>query len=305
VSASPAAALSLPRAGIEVLASVAQHRLLSTGQVHTLHLAAHGRRWAQRVLARLERAGLITHARQAGGALKLWHLTERGADLVHAAGALDERPKLLMPADAAGQLQAHTLAVNDAAIAFVRAARTRGDEFGPFSWRHEVAHPLGRGRGRPRGQLVADALLTYLLVRGEELSLAYRLLELDRATLSVDRLARKLVRYAELYLARDRSGTPLWRTWYPAFPAVLVVLCGGSRTVLERRRDTTITLCQADLRLERASELRIAIGLLEDHQADGPFAPIYLDVRAPERPVNWLGEPTTATSAGDRAGKPS
>jgi hypothetical protein len=30
----------------------------------------------------------------------------------------------------------------------LRAARERGDEFGSLSWRHEVAHPLNRGRPR-------------------------------------------------------------------------------------------------------------------------------------------------------------
>ena len=295
--AQPAPA-ALPEIALEVLASVAQHRLLTTAQVQAIHLPGAGRRWAQRVLARLKRAGLIAYVHAPGGRLRLWHVTERGAALAVSSGALDREPKLLSGTDAAGQLHAHTLAVNDAAICFLRAARERGDEFGPLSWRHEVAHPLTRGRGRRRRQLVADALLTYLLVEDDEVALEQRFLELDRATLPVDRLAAGLARYAQLHRARDERGEPSWRAWYPTFPPVLCVLAGATEAVLERRRDTAIALCQTDPELARAPELAISLCLLADLEARGPFAPIFLDVQAPDQPVNWLGAPD-ATSGHD------
>jgi hypothetical protein len=47
-----------------------------------------------------------------------------------------------------------------------------------------------------------------------------RFLEIDRATLSVDRLAAELVRYAELYRLAGGDGEPLWRLRYPVFPPV-------------------------------------------------------------------------------------
>lgn len=235
--------LALPEIALEVLASVCQHRLFTTAQAQAIHLPATGRRWAQRVLARLERAGLKAHVHAPSGRLRLWYVTERGAEVALASGAVDQRPKVLSPADAAGQLHAHTLAVNDAAICFLRAARERGDEFGPLFWRHEVSHPLTRGRGRRRRQLVADALLTYVLVGDGEVSVEQRFLELDRATLPVDRLAAGLARYAQLHRAGDEHGEPLWRAWYPAFPPVLCVLAGASRKVLEqppRHRDRAL-----------------------------------------------------------------
>ena len=69
--------------------------------------------------------GLAEHAagpRRQG----LWFLTESGADTIQAAGTLAEtRRRLTTPAQAAGPLRAHTLAVNDTGIAFVKAARER------------------------------------------------------------------------------------------------------------------------------------------------------------------------------------
>ena len=299
MSTAPAAEAGLPEAAVEVLASVAQHRVLSTPQVRAIHVPQSGLRWAQRILARLERAGLVAHVDAPAGPRRLWYVTERGARLAQESGALEAPPKLLGPEEAAGQLRAHTLAVNDAAICFLEAARRRDDEFGPLSWRHEVAHPLTRGRGRRRRQLVADAVLTYLLVEEGEVAVEQRFLELDRATLAVDRLAAGLARYARLNRAAGEGGEPAWRSWYPAFPPVICVLAGGSRAVLERRCDTAIAFLQSDPELERAPEVAISLCLLEELQTDGPFAPIFLDVQHPKRSVDWLGEPG-ATSGHDR-----
>lgn len=289
----------LPENALEVLASVAQHRLLTTAQVQAIHLPGRGQRWTQRVLVRLAAAGLIAHVHAPGGRRRLWFVTERGAELAASSGALDRAPKVMSPADAAGQLHAHTLAVNDTAICFLEAARDRGDEFGPLSWRHEVAHPLTRGRGRRRRQLLADAQLSYLLVGEDEVVLEQRLLELDRATLPVDRLARGLARYAQLYRATDEHDEPLWRTWYPTFPPVLCVLAGAPSAVLERRRDTAIALCATDPELARTPEVAIWLCLLDDLQTDGPFAAIFSDFQAPDPPVDWLGA-AAATSGDDR-----
>ena len=290
----------LSPAAVEILAWVAQHRLLATSQVAALRGPDASHRWTRALLSDLERRGLLAAVR-ARGQRKLWHLTERGAALAHSTGELAAPPKVLSAAEASGALQAHTLAVNDAGLAFLRAARERGDEFGPLSWRHEVAHPLTRGRGRRRRQLIADALLTYLVVDGERLSLEYRLLELDRATLSLDRLAAKLGRYAELHRAADERGEPRWRAWYATFPAVLVVLAGGDAAALERRRRTALALCRSDPELARTPEVSIAVGLLAELERRGPFAPLFLAPDEPDRPVDWLGRPGGATSARDRA----
>ena len=282
----------LPTATVEIVASVAQHRTLTTAQLQTIHLPGRSRRWTQRVLKRLERAGLLSWVRlpSSPGRIRLWFVTETGAQLAQGAGALSDPPKVLTAEQAAGQLHAHTIAVSDAAICFLSAARERADEFGPLSWRHEVSHPLSLGRGRRRQRLVADAVFSYVLVKGDnDLSLAPRFVELDRATLPVDRLAAELARYADLYNAEGR-GAPIWRGLYPVFPPVLCILAGAPRPVLERRRLAAMALLRNDLRLSRVSEVAVSIGLLEDLQNRGPFAPIFDELRQPKQRVDWLGE---------------
>lgn len=280
----------LPEAATEIVASLAQHRVLSTAQVRAIHLPGRGQRRAQQVLAALEGAGLICHAQVRAAPRRLWYLSEAGAQAARDSGLLSEAPRLLGAAQAAGQLREHTLAVNDAAICFLRAARERGDEFGPLSWRHEVAHPLASGRGRRRRALLADAVLSYLRLEAEEVVVEQRFLELDRATLPVDRLAAQLGRYAQLYRAADAEGEPLWRSRYPSFPAVLCVLAGDSRSALERRRDTVAALLRSDPELSRARGVAIRICLAAELAERGPFAPIFCEVRGPRRgPVDWLG----------------
>jgi hypothetical protein len=193
---SETAGVVMPEATIEVIASLAEHRALSTAQIHAIHLPGRGLRRTQQLLADLERAGLVGHVEARSAPRRLWFLSERGADLLVGTGEVKERPKLLGPREAAGPLRAHTFAVNEVGISFLEAARKRGDEFGPLSWRHEVAHPMSRGRGRSRRTLFADAVLTYLRLEGKHIAIEQRFVELDRATLSVDRLVSELVRYA-------------------------------------------------------------------------------------------------------------
>lgn len=283
--------VGLPEIAAELLASLGEHRVLSTEQLRTIHLPERSLRRTQQVVASLESAGLLSHVDARAAPRRLWFLTEAGADLAVDAGGLERRPKVLEPREAAGPLRAHTLAVNDAAICFVRTARERGDEFGPLSWRHEVAHPLSEGRGRRRRTLFADAVLTYLRQPARKIFLEYVFLELDRATLSVDRLAMELSRYADLYRAAGSTGEPIWKGLYPVFPRVLCVLAGGSREALHRRRDVSLYLLDRDPQVERTPEVRIYFCLLEDLESEGPFAPIFRGLDDPKQPVDWLGNP--------------
>lgn len=279
----------LPLATAEVLASVAQHRVLSTPQIRAIHFEGSSLRWAQMVLARLEDAGLLAFVPMLGAAgtpRRLWYVTERGARVALSAGALERMPRLFDGEAASGPLQAHTLAVNDAAICFMAAARERGDDFGPLAWRHEVPHRLGRRRRA--GTLFADAVLTYLRLTESAVVVEQRFLELDRASLSVDRLAAELGSYARFLQAEDEYGDLLWESQYPSFPPVLCVLAGGTRAVLERRRDTTAAILQAEPRIAGAAGLSIRFCLAEDLSEVGPFAPIFTDVHDPETPVDWL-----------------
>ena len=162
----PARPDRVPERTAEVVASIAQHRALSTEQVGAIHYPGNGARWIQRVLARIEGGGPSRPRRCEAGA---------ASAVVRDCGGPRSGPRLpdsrrrscgsSRREEIAGPFWSHTLAVNDAAIAFLRAARDRGDDFGPLSWRQEVAHPVGP-KGAPfRRRVVADALLTY--VRGE------------------------------------------------------------------------------------------------------------------------------------------
>lgn len=283
---------------VEILESIYQHRLLSTRQIHALHTPETTRRWTQRPLARLQQTGLVAST-FLPGRLILWYVTEHGAEAVETIpNRTETRRKLIRPEQAAGPLQQHTLAVNHVGIAFVRAARERGDVCGPFSWRHEIAHPLGPppGRRTPE-QLIADALLTYQRNEPDgRVSFHYRFIELDRATMPVDDLATKLARYARLYHHTLPPTDPLddleplWTRTYPVFPGVLLVLAGGSAPQLQRRRDTVLALCKHDPDLADAPEVEIACCLLDDLTEQGPFAAIFRGPASPRTGTDWLGQ---------------
>jgi hypothetical protein len=277
----------------EILGSLAQHRVLSTPQIGAIHLPGHSSCTAQRVMARLAQRDLIAFASVPGvpGApRRLWYLTDAGAGAAREAGMIRRLPRLLRAEQVTGPLQAHTLAVNDAGIAFLATARERGDEFAPTSWRHEVEHPLNVGRVRARRSVIADAVLTYVRLTAEEVVVEQRFLELDRATLSIDRLAAELSRYARLYKATGGDGDPVWIERYPWFPPVLCVLAGAARPALERRRDTAVAMLSRDRDLLRTPEVSIRFCLAADLAEAGPFEPIFTDVRDPERPTDWLIE---------------
>lgn len=281
-----------------ILESLGQHRLLSTRQVRELHAPATSHRWVRRKLAGLRAVGLVAGTHGSNGRL-LWHLTEHGADALDGVPSRAEtRRKVISPDQAAGPLQEHTIGVNDVGLAFVRASRARGDECGPFDWLHEVAHSLGPppGRRMPE-QLISDAVLTYQLAEAKgQTGIAYRFIELDRATRSAADLAQRLGRYARLYRrtvsveGSAAESVALWSRLYPVFPTVLVVLAGRPRDRLEDRRRTVLALCRQDPDLAETPEVEVSICLLDELAERGPFAPICRMLAAPGKIVNWLGE---------------
>jgi hypothetical protein len=289
VSWKAAAGLRLPEATAEVLCSLGEHRVLSTAQVRVIHFPDRSARRAQQILAYLERTGLVAYAESRRAPRRLYFLTERGADLAVDAGEVERRPKVLSPEQAAGPLRSHTIGVNEVGISFLRAARERGDDFGPLSWRHEVAHPLNRGRGRARRMLIADAVLSYIRSEEKDIVFEQRFVEVDRATLSVERLVAELARYGQLCRARDKHGESLWRSHYPSFPPVVCVLAGASRSALIRRRNIALVLLERHPELSRAYGVTIGFCLLDDLTSRGPFAPIFCEVGEPDRAVDWLG----------------
>jgi hypothetical protein len=283
--------LRLPEATVEIISSLGEHRILSTAQVRAIHYPDRSPRRTQQALAYLERAGLVAHVDTRRTPRRVWFLTDAGADAVITAGETRERPKVLTPKQAAGPLTAHTLGVNEVGISFLQAARERGDEFLPLSWRHEVAHPLNRGRGRARRSLIADAVFTYVRPEDRQIAIYQRFVEVDRATLSAERLVAELARYGQLYRAREKQGgEPLWSYYYQSFPAVICALTGGSRAALGRRLDVALWLLGKHPALDRAYDVSIYFCFLDDLKDRGPFAPIFYAVGEPQEAVNWIGE---------------
>jgi Replication-relaxation len=276
-------------AGSTVLESLYQHRLLTSGQIQRMNAPDRGTRSTRKIMSSLHQHGLVDRVRVPRGDGNVYFLTPAGARAVEGTAAADSALRLMSVEQAAGPLTAHTLAVNETGIAFMKAARTQADEFGALAWRHEIAHPLG---SRRREKLISDALLSYLQYpkKGEPF-LHQRLLELDRATLPADRLAQKLARYARLYrytpTGRD---TPAWQTRYREFPPVLCILAGSSDPVLQRRLETLTALCEQQHELTDTPEVEIYITLLSTLTREGPFAAIWQRADLPER-VDWLAQP--------------
>jgi hypothetical protein len=309
----------LPGAAVAIMESLYQHRLLTTEQLRVLHTPDATAGWTRRVLRSLSGRGLVDRVR--GPATRsLWYLTEPGADTIEAAGTLAEpRRRLTTSAQAAGPLRAHTLAVNEVGIAFVRAAREREDECGSGSWRHEIAHPISRTWGRrPAELVVADALLTYLQIGADGgLILHQRFIELDRGTARpAEQLASKIARYTRLreYTGapidrQDRAGRtgasparaperPLWRNHYRSFPHLLIVLADQSRERTRTRIQRTLALHGSDPTLGagetracegRAATVPVSFVALEDLTKHGPFAPVFISAEHPGQAVDWLG----------------
>ena len=290
----------LPAVALEMMTSLYQHRLLTTKQLQTLHTPEAVMRSTRRILAPLFHRGLIDRV-QGPGTLSLWYLTEHGAETLEAAGTLAEpRRRLLTPAQAAGPLRAHTLAVNDVGIAFVQAAREHGDECAPDSWRHEIAHPISPARGRrPAELVVADALLTYLqITKDKSLVLHQRFIELDRGTARpAEQLASKITRYARLrhYTppgdSTDAPGRPLWRSCYRSFPHLLIVLADQTSERMHQRIQRTLLLHHSDPAKDHEGTIPVSFVTLEDLARQGPFAPIFISAEHPGQPVDWLGQP--------------
>lgn len=277
---------ALPSVAGEILESLYQHRLLSSQQIHQMHTPDASTRWSRELLTGLRRLGLVAFVRAATGSGSVYFLTRLGAEAVELLPTLSRR-KLVDPAHAAGPLRAHTLAVNEVGIAFMVAARERGDEFGPLAWQHEIAHPIGGRRGQA---LIADALLTYLSFGAEgQLIFRYRLLELDRATLPTDALAAKLARYARLYrYSSPGRQEPAWKERYPVFPGVICVLAGKPDRRLDRRAQAVLALCREDADLAKNPSVEISICLLSELSARGPFCAIW-QRPGDEGRVDWLG----------------
>ncbi|GGQ97944.1 replication-relaxation family protein [Streptomyces asoensis] len=267
----------------QLLTALAQHRMATTSQLHTL-LRPHASRQAishpLNTLRRRQLVGYTVLARSNGA--RAWYLTGEGARLTRDLPALRGRPPYpITTATAASLKTPHTLTVVRTHLAFVTDARRHGDEHGPLDWTPEVSHPLGDGE-----RLIADAVLRYTLNRGEQRTKLRAFAEIDRSTMGSERLASKLIEYARLWSCqsqpagrRHRAQTlagPAWLRWYPVFPRVLFVLTGASRTVLSHRiSDLQAMTAQHPLVNALARQVPLGAAVLDDLELRGPSSRVW------------------------------
>lgn len=133
---------------------------------------------------------------------------------------------------------------------------------------------------------MADTLMYYTAVDGDERRKLRAFVEVDRTTMSSERLAVKLIEYARLFryeaqsVGRRRqvaSAGPSRLRWYPLFPRVLFVLTGASRSRLDDRvSDLQAMVTQHPLVAALSREVPLGAAVLEDIEEHGPSQAVWV-----------------------------
>jgi hypothetical protein len=268
--------------------------MATTGQLQAL-LRPHVRRQTVNTppneLRRQSLAGCTALPRSRG--MRAWYLTGDGVRMVKDFPALRDRTYPVTSATAASLKTPHTLTVLRTYLAFVADARERGDEHGFLDWTPEVSHSLGDGE-----KVIADALLHYTLTGPGQRTKLRALAEIDRTTISSERLASKLIDYARLWsyepqpAGRNRSRQPAlpepaWLRWCPVFPRILFVLTGGSRQVLDNRiSDLQAMTAQHPLVATMARTVPLGAAVLDDIKAQRPTGEVWTPLNGGQ-PRSW------------------
>ena len=272
-----------------LLACLYMHRMATTSQLHELLGITRLPSSTRRQLQQFAKEDLVTHVTlPRPGRTMLWSLTAAGRDLCATWPELRDRDYPPLPADSSAvRLRApHTLAVLRTHLAFLADARRRGDEYGPLDWAPEVYHRLTEQR---TDALIADALMRYTATGADGVRRQLRaFVEVDRTTMSSERLASKLMTYGRFLEhtptavgAGRRSGRaqapePVWQRFYPIYPRVLFVLTGASRPVLERRiGDLRAMAAGNPLASRLARKVPLGAAVLEDLQEQGPSVAVW------------------------------
>lgn len=258
----------------QLLATLAQHRMASTGQLHVLLRPDRSRQSVSERLNDLLDERLVDFAvLPQSHRTRVWYLTPKGARLTRDWPALRGRPPYpITTATAASLKTPHILTVLRTHLTFVADARRRGDEHGHLDWTPEVFHAIGDGE-----KVVADAVMHYTLIDGQQRRKLRAFVEVDRATMGAERLAAKLIEYARLWAyepqpvgRRRQVGGPGWLRWYPVFPRVLFVLTGAGRQAMDNRiSDLKAMVAHHPLVAEMAREVPLGAAVLEDIEERG------------------------------------
>ncbi|MET7725485.1 replication-relaxation family protein [Streptomyces mirabilis] len=279
----------------QLLAALGQHRMATTSQLHDLLRPGTARQTVSTPLNKLRREGLVDYTvLPQSNRSRAWYLTGEGARLVRDFPTLRGRPPYPITSATAASLKTpHTLTVIRTHLAFVADARRRGDEHGHLDWTPEVSHPLSDGE-----KIITDALMHYTLIGQDQRTKLRAFVEVDRTTMSSERLASKLIEYARLWsyepqpVGRQRSrqsSVPgaIWLRWYPVFPRVLFVLTGASRYVLNNRiSDLQAMVAQHPLVGTLARQVPLGAAVLDDLELQGPTGDVWVPL-AGGKPRPW------------------
>ncbi|MFF3214146.1 replication-relaxation family protein [Streptomyces sp. NPDC002886] len=280
------------------LALISQYRLLTSTQLHQMLTPHTPPRKIHNVLAPLREDGLITHTTLGGKhGMHAYFLTPAGAQTVTDWPELRGRTPTTIHSPVAASLRAaHTLTGVRAHLTFLADARAHGDEYEPLDWVPEVTHRLPDTIGEDR--LIADAVLHYTVASPRRLQ--YRaFVEIDRTTMSSERLARKLISYARFhsYIPQpagrrgniaDQGAMLAWQRFYPRFPRVLFILTGAARPTLTRRiEDLRQMTADHELVTRFAAHVPLGAAVLEDLEAHGPRARVWTPLAGTADPRGW------------------
>ncbi|MEV6758406.1 replication-relaxation family protein [Streptomyces sp. NPDC051214] len=279
----------------QLLAALAQHRMATTAQLRALLRPHACRQTLSRPLNRLRNGQLVDYTvLPSSNRTRAWYLTAEGARIVRDWPHQRGRPPYpITSASAASMKTPHTLTVLRTHLAFVSDARRRGDEHSHLDWTPEVSHPLGDGE-----RVIADALMHYVLHQEDGTRTKLRaLIEVDRATMSPERLATKLIGYARLHtytpLTPGRRGAqnnpaPGWQRWYPVFPRILFVLTGaGPRALTNRIEDLQAMATEHPAVAGLARAVPLGAAVLEELEATGPSGPVWTPLAVTGPPRSW------------------
>ncbi|KUN17565.1 hypothetical protein AQJ11_37495 [Streptomyces corchorusii] len=275
----------------QLLATLAQHRMASTNQLHVLLRPDRSRQSVSERLNDLLGEGLVDFVvLPQSNRSRVWYLTPKGARLTRDWPALRGRPPYPITSATAASLKTpHTLTVLRTHLTFVADARRRGDEHGHLDWIPEVFHAIGDGE-----RVVADAVMHYTLIGGQQRRKLRAFVEIDRATMSSERLAAKLIEYARLWTYEPQTGGrrrqaagPGWLRWYPVFPRVLFVLTGTGRQAMDNRiSDLKAMVAHHPLVADMAREVPLGAAILEDLDEGGPTSDVWVPLSG-GKPRAW------------------
>ncbi len=251
--------------GVVRVATAEQCRTLATPD-------AHSSAYVRRALRALAVDGLAASVPLGTAHERVWFLTGAGQRAAQAAGLAPAKRRAVTAAMARSGMLRHALGVTATIAAFT------AHRYGAVgSWSVETPHRHG---GRV---LITDAVLRVLPAPGVDAP-PVLLVELDRGTRPLGRLAEQIAAYAELAADRERAlarGGSRWARPYPGLrrlPPVLIVSAGLTPAALASRAER---LAAASLGWQRYGEDLVDVGVVDLAQLaeHGPRAAIITPLR--------------------------